>query len=287
MSERLQDADRAVDEQKRRARRRLVGAVVLAAAAAVIVPMLLEKEPQPLGEDVSVQIPPVDEGKFVNRLTRSKGETPAKPEAKGTALPPKSEPAKPDTPKPDAAKPEAPKADAAKPETPKADAPSADAAKPASSEPVVATPSTDASAAPGAPAAAPAKSIGQAEQRMLAPAPPKSTPPADTRASAPAKATPAPAATALPAAQATDATAAPAGSFAVQLAAFSDDKGANSLANKLKKAGYASAHVETVDTSHGKLWRVRVGGYASRAEAEAARVKLKSEGFNGMVAPAR
>ena len=73
----------------------------------------------------------------------------------------------------------------------------------------------------------------------------------------------------------------------MQLAAFSDDKGANSLANKLKKAGYATAHVEAVDTSHGKLWRVRVGGFGTRAEAEAARVKLKSEGFNGMVAPAR
>ena len=72
MSDRIPDTDHAVDEQKRRARRRLVGAVVLAAAAAVIVPMLLEKDPQPLGEDVSVQIPPVDEGKFVNRLTRSK-----------------------------------------------------------------------------------------------------------------------------------------------------------------------------------------------------------------------
>jgi DedD protein len=50
-----------------RARRRLVGAIVLALAAAVIVPMLLESEPRPLGEDVAVKIPPVDDGKFVNR----------------------------------------------------------------------------------------------------------------------------------------------------------------------------------------------------------------------------
>lgn len=280
MSERLQDADRAVDEQKRRARRRLVGAVVLAAAAAVIVPMLLEKEPQPLGEDVSVQIPPVDEGKFVNRLTRGKGETPAKSDARSAPTPAKSEPPKADAPKPDTAKPEAPKADAAKSEMP-----SADAAKPASSEAAVNKDSTEIPAA--ASPVAPAKSIGQAEQRMLAPPPPRSAPPADNKASAPAKAAPAPAAVAAPAATAAEAKAAPAGSFAVQLAAFSDDKGANSLANKLKKAGYASAHVEIVDTSRGKLWRVRVGGYATRAEAEAARVKLKSEGFSGIVAPAR
>ena len=70
MAERIADnADLAVDELKRRARRRLVGAIVLALAAAVILPLLLEKEPKPLGDDVSVQIPPVDEGRFINRLT--------------------------------------------------------------------------------------------------------------------------------------------------------------------------------------------------------------------------
>ena len=276
MSERLQDADRAVDEQKRRARRRLVGAVVLAASAAVIVPMLLEKEPQPLGEDVSVQIPPVDEGKFVNRLTRGKGDTPTKADAKAAPAP------KAEAPRSEPPKAEAPKADAAK-----AEAPNAEAAAPKSA--AEASPAPDATAqAP----AAPAKSISQAEQRMLTPTPPKSSPPAEAKANAPAKTAPAPAATAPAptapnATSAPDAKAAPAGSFAVQLAAFSDDKGANALANKLKKAGYANAHVETVDTSHGKLWRVRVGGFATRAEAEAARVKLKSEGFNGMVAPAR
>ncbi len=59
MAERIADnADLAVDELKRRARRRLVGAIVLALAAAVILPLLLEKEPKPLGDDVSVQIPP-------------------------------------------------------------------------------------------------------------------------------------------------------------------------------------------------------------------------------------
>ena len=90
------DADLAVDELKRKARRRLVGAIVLALAAAVILPLLLEKEPKPLGDDVSVQIPPVDEGRFVNRLT-----PPGVPKsvAKSDAKPlPKVAPAKPDSP---------------------------------------------------------------------------------------------------------------------------------------------------------------------------------------------
>jgi hypothetical protein len=48
-------------------------------------------------------------------------------------------------------------------------------------------------------------------------------------------------------------------------------QGANALANKLKKNGYA-AYVQPVETSRGTLWRVRVGGYATRPEADAARV---------------
>ena len=60
----------------------------------------------------------------------------------------------------------------------------------------------------------------------------------------------------------------------MQLAAFADDKGANALANKLKKNGYA-AYVQSVETSRGTLWRVRVGGYATRPEADAARVEAE------------
>lgn len=72
MYKRPETDDPAVDELKRRARRRLVGAIVLALAAAVILPLLLESEPKPLGEDVSVQIPPIDTGKFVNPLSPGK-----------------------------------------------------------------------------------------------------------------------------------------------------------------------------------------------------------------------
>ncbi|HET9750907.1 MAG TPA: hypothetical protein VFS06_16545, partial [Casimicrobiaceae bacterium] len=79
MSKTAEPADINVDELRRRARRRLVGAVVLALGVAVVVPMLLETEQKPLGEDVSVKIPPVDEGKFVNRLNDPKA-APAKPQ---------------------------------------------------------------------------------------------------------------------------------------------------------------------------------------------------------------
>ena len=46
--------------------------------------------------------------------------------------------------------------------------------------------------------------------------------------------------------------------FAVQLAAFADDKGANALAIRLARAGYTT-YTEPLKTSKGTLWRVRVG----------------------------
>ena len=71
-----------VDELRRRARRRLIGAIVLALAAAVIVPMLLESDPKPLGEDVSVKIPQQDNDKIVNRACRTKVRKPARDRAR-------------------------------------------------------------------------------------------------------------------------------------------------------------------------------------------------------------
>jgi DedD protein len=102
------------------------------------------------------------------------------------------------------------------------------------------------------------------------------TTPPTSAASPPVGASTSPAST-PPAAAKTD------GAFVVQLAAFADDKGANALANKLKRNGYA-AYVEPINTSRGTLWRVRVGGYGTRPEADAARVALKGEGYSGIIA---
>jgi DedD protein len=217
-------ADLNLDELRRRGRRRLIGAIVLALVAAVVVPMLLESDPRPLGEDVSVRIPAVDDGKFVNKLTPP----PPKDAAPATSAPP---------------------------------------------APAVET--------------APRKSVADAEKSVM-------TPPAKAPAAAkaPAKA-PEPAKAAAPG-QATAAATAPATApaeptregFVVQLAAFSDDKGANALSGKLTRAGYP-AYTETITTSRGTLWRVRVGGYPTRDAAGAARDKLKAEGHAGIVVPAK
>jgi DedD protein len=269
-----------LDELRRRARRRLIGAIVLALAAAVLVPMLLESDPKPLGEDVSVRIPPVDDSKFVSKLG-DKAKAPAEQPAVAKATePPKAEPA-----------------------------------APVAAAPAQATSSKDG----GAPPPAPSRALAQAEQRVISPqskpasgtdsadaststaskaptpaavgatAPTAEPPKSDdatkaTKAAESAKAAAAPKAVDAP--KAAEPAAAGAGAYSVQLAAFTDDKGANALAAKLKKAGHPS-YIEPYETSRGRVWRVRVGPYPSREAAESARTKLKAEGQNGILAAAK
>ncbi len=268
-------ADLNLDELKRRGRRRLIGAIVLALAAAVLVPMLLESEPKPLGDEVSVKIPPIDEGKFVNRLTDSK--------AKAAAA--KAEAAKAEASRVEAAKAEAAKAEAPKTESGIAEAPKVDAATPA--------PAKDST--PSASTLPPQKkSIAEAEQRVLAPSAKASSPPArPPEAKSPASETPkaAPAVAAAPSPAATPAsvpaaaaspTPAANGNFVVQLGSFADDKGANAHTNRLKKAGY-TAYTEPYATSRGTLWRVRIGPFPTRDAALGTLEKLKGEGQSGIV----
>ncbi len=255
-----------VDELRRRARRRLIGAIVLALAAAVIVPMLLESDPKPLGEDVSVKIPPEDNARFVNRLSDKAGRTPA-------AEPAASEPAAKDPATPNSVPVPAPATPTEGAPTDSGRSslgtPAGSAAAPAASQPTNVPPAK--------------KSIAQAEQKMLG-ATGKAPPQA---AAAPAPAPPAiKTATATPPTPATATADAPKAGFSVQLAAFADDKGANSLANKLKRAAYP-AYTEPLTTSKGTLWRVRVGPYSSRDEAVGVRDKLKGEGYSGIVAAAK
>lgn len=70
--------------------------------------------------------------------------------------------------------------------------------------------------------------------------------------------------------------------FAVQAAAMSTDKAAQDLSTRLKKGGL-SAYVERIDTQQGARFRVRVGPFASRDDAEAARARLAILGISGSV----
>jgi DedD protein len=284
MSKTAEPADINVDELRRRARRRLVGAVVLALGVAVVVPMLLETEQKPLGEDVSVKIPPVDDGKFVNRLNDPKAAS-GKPQ---DAVPSTSEPASAPAPSDAPVSSDAP-ARASKYDTRIPDATSAATQAAASADSVApAKPSSPAAPAPPTADAHPSnatpdKAASGSEKPVII-----------TDKGASANERPATRASERPSAseRASSTSERPPvvsghrDGFAVQLAAFADDKGANSLAGRLKRAGYA-AYTEPLKTSKGTLWRVRVGPYPSREAALAARDKLKTEGQNGIVAAIR
>lgn len=53
---------------KKRARRRLVGAIVLVLFAAILLPLVLEREPKSIGQDIKIQIPTQDNGTFNSKI---------------------------------------------------------------------------------------------------------------------------------------------------------------------------------------------------------------------------
>ena len=122
-----------------------------------------------------------------------------------------------------------------------------------------APPRTPARATPPPRAAAPAPRTTP-KPAQATPAPPKvepsaSTAPAATRAGTSARADTAPH---------TDAAPTAGGTFTIQVGAFKDRSGADSVLSRLKAKGYA-AYVEAGSAG---LYNVRVGTYGARAEAE-------------------
>jgi DedD protein len=72
-------ADDAETGLKKRARRRLVGATALALLAVIVLPLVMDKEPRPVADDIQIRIPSQDAAAFTSRIV------PAKPAA--TPLP--------------------------------------------------------------------------------------------------------------------------------------------------------------------------------------------------------
>ena len=284
MAERIADNRRCHRRRtEAQARRRLVGAVVLALGAAVIVPMLLEKEPKPLGDDVSVQIPPVDDGKFVNRLTGKRARTREPPP-----------------------KPSRDDADAAK--RSRSRAPSAPrrrrhaGRRRAASRRTTPRPCADR----GAPA--PKKSLADAEQRSSRREPRRAAPtrrraapkaedprradaaaPARTEAGAPSRRAPS-RSRRRKAAQRRRRRRGDAGEaegFVVQLAAFADDKGANALAEQAEEERLRRVYRAGRDHPRHAVARARRRLRIAPRGGRRARDKLKGEGYSGIVAPAQ
>jgi DedD protein len=76
--------------------------------------------------------------------------------------------------------------------------------------------------------------------------------------------------------------AAASGQFVLQAAALASEAAARDLVAKLKKAGF-SPYTEKIGTPSGERIRVRVGPFATRDDAEQARVKLKTLGISADV----
>lgn len=66
--------------------------------------------------------------------------------------------------------------------------------------------------------------------------------------------------------------------FAVQIASTPSEEGAKALADRLRAQGHKAGVVKAEIDGKGAMYRVRVGGFASRDEASAYRAKL-GEGF--------
>lgn len=107
-------------------------------------------------------------------------------------------------------------------------------------------------------------------QKQLEPERQVGSPPAEGSADRPA-AQPAPPAAAQPASG---------GSFFVQVFAGRDRGAAEGLVGELQKKGYA-VRLFSEREGRGALYKVRVGGYASRDDARGAATKLQGEGYSG------
>ncbi len=63
----------------------------------------------------------------------------------------------------------------------------------------------------------------------------------------------------------------------IQVGAYSNKQNANTLAEEYKKKGYNAIILEPSPTDRRKLYRVRLGGYATRAQAVEARDELAQQ----------
>ena len=74
-----------------------------------------------------------------------------------------------------------------------------------------------------------------------------------------------------------------AGSIAVQVASTKDEASAKALVTRLIKLGYAGFSVRAVIPNKGTWYRVRVGPYRTKTEADQMHKELLKDGFGGIV----
>lgn len=266
------DSPPSVEVVRQRAKHRLIGVSVLVLAAVLVFPLLFDTQPRPVPVDIPIEIPSrkaakplqVDTPAVVSGASESVAsadkeevliDSGAAPKAAAVTTPAKAEPvAKTEAP----AKVEAPaKAPApVKPEPAKAEA------HPAKPVPAKEAPVKEAVAKKEPPAK-------EAPAKEPTPAPKK--PDDAARAQALLEGKPASAA-------ATPAGDAAAARFIVQVGAFAETDAAQAARLKLERVGLKT-YTHVAQTPEGKRTRVRLGPFATRAEAEKAAAKAKGLGL--------
>lgn len=261
----LSSAD--IEVARVRARRRLVGMVVLVGAGVIGLPWLFETQPRPLATDVQVTSAVAPRGyampsgpaPAIAAVTEPRAEKPG-PQAiqeEDAAPAPASKPA---------ARPAAPPA--SKPVARPAPPASTPAAKPVAAparEPAKPTPVATAVAANNA------ASKEAARARALLDDKPAAKPAPKPAAAAMAEAKPA----SKPTAEADT-------RYVVQIGAYSDVPAAREVRMKAERLGIKT-YTQVVATPAGKKIRVRLGPYASKAEADKAMDALRKAGLTGAV----
>lgn len=249
----------SIEAMRRRARHRLVGAAVLVLIGVIGFPLLFDTQPRPISVDIPIEIPDRNKTKPLTlpstpapATSSNSGANPAPASggggiiteaADGTEIPTGKLP------------PSAPAVEARAEPAPEAKPPAKTEAK---SEPKP-------EPKPKPEARAEAKPEPKPEPK---PAAPKSADDGD-RARALLEGKAASAAAAKPTAAADEN-----GRFVVQVGAFADADKAKEVRQKLEKAGLKT-YTHVAKTADGERTRVRVGPFASRAEADRAASKVK------------
>lgn len=248
--------------EKKRARRRLVGAVALVLAVIIGVPLVLDSEPKPLSDDLTIEIPSKVQSTVpaTSPAIKKPDITAVSPVSSNASLSQKEEIIEPDskaelknTPQ---VKPAAALSNDNRPVQPSPEA-KKEEPKPAHSPEVSET--------PPATVAAIAKKKPEAEISNR-----PSSAADETRAKAILEDV---------------AVSAPkSGKFNVQVAALASADKVNELQARLKNAGIAS-YTEKIHTDSGERIRVRIGPMSSREDAEKQRIRLIALGLTGAVVP--
>ena len=256
----------SVDAMRRRARHRLLGAAILVLLGVIGFPLLFDTQPRPVAVDIPIEIPDR------NKVAPLAITPPTAANAPGASERVAQAPAT-----------TSPNGNSAIGNSGRVITESQDGTELPSDRPVTTT-QPDTRAAP-----APRSETHAAIKPEVKPKPEPKSEPAKTAAAKPptaddgararalldgkvASAAPA-AATTAPAANAA-VTTGDAGRFVIQVGAFADDAKAREVRQKLEKAGLKT-YTNVAKTAEGDRTRVRVGPFASRAEADRAAGKVK------------